>query len=108
MHRHATTTIDAVENLLQQCGYDPWSLTTSERRQLAVEMYAEQSEWLPRLGRLTEPPSLEADFPAFLLCTPAFDELREAVGGATEATHLDTGTADLLQHFVDHYRSFLR
>ena len=108
MHRHTTATLDAIDSLLQQCGYDPWSLPLSERQRLAEAMQAEQSTWLPRLNALTEPPRLEADFPAFLICTPAFDELRDAIGGASEPAHLDTGTADLLQHFVDRYRPYLR
>ena len=108
MHHPRTTTIDATEDLILRCGYDPSSLTRNERRQLAAAMQAEQDAWLARLSHLTEPPSLETDFPAFLICTPAFDDLRDAIGGATEPSQLDTGTADELQHFVDRYRHFLR
>ncbi len=108
MHDPAAATIDAIRNLVKLCSYDPWSLTLPERYELADSMRDMQHRWLPRLDALSEPPELERDFPAFLLGTPAFDELRDAIGDAHEPAELATGTADLVQHFVDRYRGYLR
>ena len=86
---------------------DPWSLKPGERGRALEAHIDAQERWLPRLGRLVEPPPLAADFPAFLLETPPFERLRESIGGACNRTELDTETADLAQRFVDTYRGYL-
>jgi hypothetical protein len=85
---------------------DPWTLTLSERMRWRERHRRDQLQWLPRLVRLVEPPQPDDSFPAFLLATPAFAELRAAIGDARDARELDTATADTLQRFVDHYRTW--
>jgi hypothetical protein len=108
MHEPGAALLDAIQSLLRLCSHDPWSLTLAERRELEGVMQSEQRRWLPRLDALAEPPELAPDFPAFLLETPAFQDLREAIGDAREPAELTTAAADLLQHFVDRYRGYLR
>ena len=86
---------------------DPWSLTHAERLGLRESLAAEQARWLTRLGGLIEPPDLDDSFPAYLLGTPPFSHIAASIGPARRRQELDTGTADELQRFVDHYRSFL-
>ena len=108
MHEPAAATLDAIRNLVRRCSHDPWSLTTAERAELADAFREEQRRWLPRLDALSEPPKLDRDFPAFLLALPAFDDLRSALADADVPWALSTAAADLLQHFVDRYRTYLR
>ena len=84
-----------------------WSLPRTERLALAEAQELAQAEWLPRLDALIEPPRLHDSFPAFLLESPAFEGLKQAMGDATHRRELDTATADELQHFVDRYRCYL-
>ena len=86
---------------------DPWSIEPAARVALLEQHRDSQQVWLPILTKLVEPPPLDADFPAFLLDTPHFAELRSAIGNARSQLELDTGTADKLQRFVDCYRSYL-
>jgi len=91
---------------LSDC-WDPGSLGRAERHALAAAAGSEQATWLPRLNGLVEPPILSESFPAFLLETPMFENLRAAVAGARYRRDLDTATADELQYFVDRYRTWL-
>lgn len=86
---------------------DPWSLAPDERRAVRRAHDADQRHWLPRLRRLVEPPTPRDTFPAFLLAIAPFARLGQAIGEATSAGHLDVGTADELQRFVDRYRDYL-
>ncbi len=86
---------------------DPWSLSHCERRSLADALTRHQAEWLPRLTDLVEPPPLANSFPAFLLETEPFAHLKDGVADSTTRAQLDTGTADELQRFVDHYRNYM-
>ena len=88
-------------------GWDPGSLGRAERHALAAAAGPEQAAWLPRLNALVEPPILSESFPAFLLATPMFEDLRAAVADARHRRDLDTATADELQYFVDRYRTWL-
>ncbi len=85
---------------------DPWALSLAERRDLARGFATAQTHWLPRLQTLVEPPLPRADFPAYLLALDAFARLRDAIGDARTRGDLDTGTADELQRFVDHYHHY--
>lgn len=98
----------APQELIERCAADPWTLTIAERRALARAGAPAQAQWLPRLQNLVEPPLPTADFPAFLLEVAPFTRLRDAIGDAQVGIDLDTGTADELQRFVDHYRDYLR
>ncbi len=91
---------------LSDC-WDPGSLDRAERNALGAAAGPEQAAWLPRLNAMIEPPLLTQSFPAFLLETPMFKNLRAAVAGARQRRDLDTATADELQHFVDRYRTWL-
>lgn len=94
---------------LSDC-WDPGALGRAERHALAAAAGAEQAAWLPRLNALNaliEPPIPTESFPAFLLETPMFENLRAAIAGARHLGDLDTATADELQHFVDRYRTWL-
>lgn len=86
---------------------DPGSLAQAERHALAAAAAPAQAEWLPRLGPLVEPPTLTETFPAFLLETPMYQGLRQAIADVHRRRDLDTATADELQHFVDRYRNWL-
>ena len=86
---------------------DPWSLAFAERASLAVGHADEQARWLPVIQGLVEPPAIDDSFPAFLLATPPFAHLAEAIAGARQALDLNTGAADELQRFVDRYRGYL-
>ncbi|MFO1051718.1 MAG: hypothetical protein U1F36_05855 [Planctomycetota bacterium] len=98
---------DEIAGLVRLLGFDPWSLTPAERRALRHAYQRQQSTWLPRLARLVEPPVPGTGFPAFLLETPPFSDLREGIGSAASLRDLDTATADRLQRFVDRYRDWL-
>ena len=87
--------------------HDPWSLGPDERLALRDALRESQSAWLRVLADLVEPPRPDGDFPAFLLDTPPFARLRDAIGSARSAADLDTATADELQRFVDRYRGYL-
>jgi hypothetical protein len=102
-----TVTADEVAGLVRLLGFDPWSLTLAERRLLRHVHDREQAAWLPRLGRLVEPPAPGQGFPAFLLATQPFADLRDGIGKAKSMLELDTATADRLQRFVDRYRDWL-
>ncbi len=86
---------------------DPWALTLLERGQLAQSRTRSQALWLPRLRQLVEPPAPDRQFPAFLLDLAPFTRLRDDLGSAQHQTELDTGVADEVQRFVDHYRTWL-
>ena len=96
-----------LEPLTRKLQDDPWSLLLGERQDLMGAMIRHQSSWLTRLTNLVEPPCIADTFPAFLLESPAFQSLREAIGDATSSAELDTATADKLQYFVDHYRHYM-
>ena len=85
---------------------DPWSVPVEERNMLAEAMRAAQDQWLPRINMLIEPPLAAGNFPAWLLETPNFACLREAIGDAQTANELDVAAADQLQRFVDCYRDY--
>ncbi|MHC5064590.1 MAG: hypothetical protein ACYTG5_11530 [Planctomycetota bacterium] len=99
-----------MDDLLRRADEDPWSLDLEERKKLAEVLASAQAEWLPVLQGLVEPPEPGNQFPAFLLATGNFEVLRELLTEHRESpdsTRLDTGTADTLQRFVDHYRVYL-
>lgn len=96
-----------LETLLRRFEQDAWSLDLPERATLRAAHAVAQRRWLERLRTLVEPPAPGAEFPAFLLALPAFARLERAIGNAQGMRDLDTGTADLLQHFVDHFRGWL-
>ncbi len=85
---------------------DPWALTHSERLELRASLGAAQVRWLTRLGNLIDPPAIDDSFPAYLLGTPPFSLIGQSIGEARNRHELDTGTADEVQRFVDHYRSY--
>lgn len=86
---------------------DPRTPDLDERRQWLCRLQRAQAHWLPRLQRLCET-APAADFPAFLLATPAFAPLRARIGAAAHRADLGTATADELDHFVAAYRDYLR
>ncbi|GAB4162128.1 MAG: hypothetical protein Fur0037_28490 [Planctomycetota bacterium] len=88
--------------------HDPRSLDLEERRAWCARLAHAQRHWIRRLPGLVEPPPPESDFPAFLLATGAFEELRKGIGDATRRAELPTDVADELQWFVDSYRDYLR
>jgi len=100
-----------MNELLRRASEDPWSLDLADRRHLAAHLHHAQEAWLPMLKELAEPPELDDRFPAFLLETAAFAELRAAIAGQnqdpSEPPRLDTATADTLQRFVDLFRRYL-
>lgn len=98
---------DEVACLVRLLEFDPWSLTPAERRRLRSALAAHQARWLPRIASLVEPPAPDPGFPAFLLETPPFHDLRDGIGSAWQLGDLDTATADRLQRFVDRYRDWL-
>ena len=57
---------------------DPFALTAAERRELGSSMRAEQAAWQVLLTRAAGHP-IAADFPAFLLATPAFAGIAASV-----------------------------
>lgn len=71
-------------------------------------MQREQNHWLGRLTKLTEPPALERDFPAYLLATPHFRDLARRIGDATTRSQMPTAVVDELDWFVDAFRDYLR
>ncbi len=105
--KHSATTSVLDDDLVARLGDDPWSLPMCDRRRLCDQHATTQQAWLPRLGRLVEPPAPGDSFPAFLLELPPFARLKRAIGDANQAIDLDVGTADELQHFVDRYRDYL-
>ncbi|MGE3879117.1 MAG: hypothetical protein AB7I19_08675 [Planctomycetota bacterium] len=98
---------DEVSVLVRLLEFDPWSLTAAERRCLRSAFQREQARWLPRVATLVEPPAPAQSFPAFLLETAPFRDLRDGIGQAKKLSELDTATADRLQRFVDRYRDWL-
>lgn len=100
-----------MNDLQRRAGDDPWSLELAERRDLLTAMRHAQEAWLPLLIELVEPPSPGEDFPAFLLETSTFSQLREAIACQIEDHQqplaLDTATADTLQRFVDLFRDYM-
>jgi hypothetical protein len=98
---------DLLDDLLARLGDDPWSLTPSERSELAASHWQAQQRWLPKLRRLVEPPAPDDAFPAFLLDLPPHRRLGAEIAAAATPADLDVGTADELQRFVDRYRDYL-
>lgn len=101
-----------MNELLLRAGEDPWSLALAERQSLSLELKQAQQAWLPLLKELVEPPGPGENFPAFLLETPNFGELRKAIACQNQDPEmppvLDTATADTLQRFVDLFRHYLQ
>ena len=93
--------------IAEKLAFDPWSIPVEQRQKLMTEQATAQTRWLAVLTDLVEPPAPGPDFPAFLLDSPAFDRLRNAIHGASSTHDLDTATADELQRFVDCYRGYL-
>lgn len=87
---------------------DPRALSLDERRAFADRLAAEQDSWLIRLGILAEGRKPDPDFPAFLLATPAFAGLAQAVGKAQHRAELQTGVADELDWFLERFANYLR
>lgn len=87
---------------------DPRSLDLGERAHWMQRLQSAQRAWAARLPDLVEPPAPAADFPAFLLETPAFLQLNRRIGEATAKAQLPVGVADELQHFVDAFRDYMR
>lgn len=88
--------------------HDPWSLPLAHRRRLAAAHLDAQNRWLEVIRAAVEPPAPDRDFPAFLLETPPFADLRARLCAGGPGRPLDTATLDELQHFVDRYREYLR
>lgn len=86
---------------------DPWTLTYRERQEVARAFGCQQAFCNARLRELTEPPAIDDEFPGFLLESPRFAELAALVRGSARPGDLDTGSADALQRFVDHYRNYM-
>ena len=105
--RAAMELLPSLAQLTQKLEADPWSLDHVERCQLMAAMRQEQDCWLDRLQGLIEPPRLADWFPAFLLETRPFTELKNGIGQHTCRARLETAVADELQYFVDRYRSYL-
>lgn len=97
----------SVAALMDRVLDDPWSLDLEDRLAFVRSMASAQKTWLERLPALVEPPTPTENFPACLLATERYETLRAAVGDARCRTDLDTGTADELQRFVDHFRGWL-
>lgn len=57
---------------------DPFALTRAERHELAASMRVEQAAWHGMLRRAAEG-TIAADFPAFLLATPAFASVAASI-----------------------------
>ena len=100
-----------MNELLRRAGQDPWSLDLDERRRLCLDMRPAQEAWLPLLKELAEPPEPNQDFPAFLLETSTFGQLRESIADQNQdpeqPPNLDTATADTLQRFIDLFRHYM-
>ena len=94
-------------SLVRKLTGDPFSLDHAERVEVMQALDREHARWLGLLEKLCEPPGMTEDFPAFLLETPHFADLRAAIEGAASASALDPGTADELQRFVDLYRGYM-
>ncbi|HEX5051443.1 MAG TPA: hypothetical protein VFZ65_06695 [Planctomycetota bacterium] len=87
---------------------DPRAITLQERRATALRLHKEQTSWLERLRLLTEPPSPEQDFPAFLLATQPFADLAQRLLAATSRSELPLAVADELDWFVRAFAGYLR
>ena len=92
--RAATEMLSTLEPLTQKLIEDPWKLDHPERCQLMAAMRSQQYSWISRLRDLVEPPRLDDWFPAFLLETPPFAELRAGIGEGACRGDLDTAVAD--------------
>ena len=79
----------------------------SQRRAAKTSMRREQTQWLARLTSLVEPPRPGEDFPAFLLATPAFEDLARRIGQAKTRADLQPQVADELDWFVNAFRDYL-
>lgn len=99
--------LEAVGPQLRKLQDDPWSLTHRERRDVATALGRQQAFFNARIRELTEPPAIDDEFPGFLLESPRFAELAAQIRGAARREDLDTGSADELQRFVDHYRNYM-
>lgn len=87
---------------------DPRAITLQERRAIQSQQAEAQQLWLQRLQGLCEAPPPAADFPAYLLATPAFAELAARIGTATTRRQLPLAVADELDWFVAAFRDYLR
>lgn len=87
---------------------DPRALPLAERRSALAQHTAAQSKWLERLRVLAEPPAPDDEFPAFLLATPAFAELAQSIGDASQRSELTTAVADEIDWFVQSFADYLR
>jgi hypothetical protein len=87
---------------------DPRAITLQERRATAALRQREQDCWHPRLQQLSDGAVLAADFPAFLLATPAFAPLAHALQSANARSQLPAAVRDELDWFLSAFADYLR
>ena len=86
---------------------DPRALSLTERRAFWQNPQMQQQQWLEQLRRLAEP-TIDDDFPAFLLSTEPFAQLAQQLRSASRRSDLPIEILDLVDHFVEAYRDYLR